>query len=142
MSDHRPTARDYPLAETAPDRVTGSRGRTLDELTLQRALSGEIGMEDLRITAGALRAQADVARSVARDALAENFERAAEMTRLPQDEIMAIYELLRPGRARSRDDLAAAAARLRTEFDAPRLAAFVDEAAGLYQKRGLFRTRY
>ncbi len=103
---------------------------------------GEIDMEDLRITAGALRAQADVARSVARDTLAENFERAAEMTRLPQQEIMTIYELLRPGRARSRDELAATAERLRTAFDAPRLAAFVDEAAGLYQKRGLFRTRY
>ncbi len=142
MTGNRPTAQDYPLAEKAPHRIAGSRGKTLDALTLQATLDGEIDMEDLRITAGALRAQADVARSVARDTLAENFERAAEMTRLPQQEIMTIYELLRPGRARSRDELATAAERLRTAFDAPRLAAFVDEAAELYQKRGLFRTRY
>ena len=64
------------------------------------------------------------------------------MTRLPQDHIMHIYELLRPGRAKSKVELLNAADRLRTEFEAPLLAAFVEEASELYDKRGLFRTRY
>lgn len=142
MTDRLFTARDYPVAETAPDRVTGQRGRTLNELTMEAVLKGEIGMEDLRITEEALMRQAAIARSVERSALASNFERAAEMTRLPQDEIMAIYELLRPGRAASQQELTEAAARLRNTYDAPRLAAFVEVAAALYGRRSLYRTRY
>ena len=81
-------------------------------------------------------------RSVGRSALAGNFERAAEMTQLPQNEVMQIYELLRPGRAESKDSLLAVAQRLRREFDAPLLADFIAEAAEFYEKRGLFQKRY
>lgn len=142
MTDKPLSADDYPTAEKQPDRVAGSRGKTLDDLSLDAAVGGDLNMEDLRITPEALQRQAEIARSVGRAALAGNFERAAEMTRLPQDEIMRIYELLRPGRARSRSELLEAADALETEFDAPLLASFVKEAADLYEKRGLFRTRY
>ena len=142
MTGRSLTAKDYPTAEKLPDDVRGQRGRSLDDLTLDAALSGEVGMEDLRITPEALLRQAEIARDVGRAALAANFERAAEMTRLPQDEIMRIYELLRPGRAKSAADLHEAAERLREEFSAPRLAAFLEEAATRYENRGLFRTRY
>ena len=75
-------------------------------------MSGEIEMADLRITPEALLRQAQIARSVGRAALAENFERAAEMTALPQEKIMQIYELLRPGRAPDAEALQSAAAEL------------------------------
>ena len=55
---------------------------------------------------------------------------------------MEVYELLRPGRARKRADLEAAASRLRQEFGAERMAAFVEEAAEVYDRRGLFTFRY
>ena len=64
------------------------------------------------------------------------------MTQLPQNEVMQIYELLRPGRAESKDSLLAVAQRLRREFDAPLLADFIAEAAEFYEKRGLFQKRY
>ena len=99
-------------------------------------------MEDLRITPEALIRQAQIARSAGRTALAGNFDRAAEMTLLPQDVVMEIYELLRPGRAMSKSDLIGMADRLRLEFGAPLLAKFVEEAAAHYEARGLFRTRY
>lgn len=142
MNEKPLTARDYPTAETMSDRVSGHRGKTLDALTLDAAMSGELAMEDLRITPEALLRQAQIARSVGRAALAENFERAAEMTRLSQDETMQVYELLRPGRAKSRSELMDVAQRLRSEHDAPKLADFIEEAAALYERRGLFRTRY
>lgn len=142
MSDWPLTADDYPVAEKTPERVTGQRGKPLDALTLEAAIAGDLEMEDLRITPQALRQQGQIARSVGRAALAENFERAAEMTALPQEEIMQVYELLRPGRAERRQALLDAAARLRAEYDAPLLAAFVEEAAEVYERRGLFRTRY
>lgn len=135
-------ATDYPLAETRPERMLGHRGKPLDNLTLDAVIDGDVGMEDLRITPQALLQQAQIAKSVGRTALAGNFERAAEMTGIPQAEIMEIYELLRPGRAGSRQELHDAAQRIRSHHNADLLAAFIEEAAAFYDKRGLFRKRY
>jgi len=136
---HRPA---YPLAETAPEGVAGARGKTLDALTIEAVATGELGVEDIRITPQTLARQAEIARATDRAALAANFERAAEMTRVPQDEIMRIYELLRPGRAGSTEALLSEADRLETAFDAPLLAAFVRQAAEQYERRDLHRRRY
>ena len=43
--------------------------------------------------------QAEVAAAHENPQLAENLRRAAELTRLPDDEVLAIYEALRPGRS-------------------------------------------
>lgn len=142
MKEPEFSAADYPTAEQCPDQVRGQRGKSLEALTLEAAMAGELEMADLRITPEALLRQAQIARSVGRAALAANFERAAEMTALPQERIMQIYELLRPGRARGPEELHSAAAELRTEWGAPALAAFLEEAAELYARRGLFRVRY
>ena len=136
------TANDYPIAETQPEEVIGNRGKPLSSLTMESVINGDVSMEDLRITPKALEQQADIATSVGRSALAGNLKRAAEMTRLPQSEVMAIYELLRPGRAVSKDSLLDEAHRLRNEQDASLLADFIEEAARFYEKRGLFRKRY
>jgi propanediol dehydratase small subunit len=142
MADKSFTASDYPIAETQPDEVIGNRGKPLSSLTMDAVLNGDVTMEDLRITPRALEQQAQISKSVGRSTLAGNFERAAEMAQLPQDEVMAVYELLRPGRAASKDNLLDVAQRLRDEQDAPLLADFVEEAARFYEKRGLFRKRY
>ncbi len=142
MSDTPLTAKDYPTAETRPDKVTGARGKPLSALTMDAVIQGEVGMEDLRITPQALLQQAQISRSAGRSALAANLERAAEMTRLPQAEIMEIYELLRPGRTASKDKLVDAAHKVRTEYDAQQLADFIEEAARMYEMRGLFRKRF
>lgn len=133
---------DYPLAETQPDAVTGPRGKTLSEVTLDAVLDGSVTMEDLRITPGALRAQAEIARDAGRPTLAENFERAAELVDVPQDVIMRVYELLRPGRARTRQELLDAAQLLRGRHGAHRMADFIEEAAQSYEERGLFAFRF
>ena len=136
------TAKDYPIAENRPEEVTSSRGKPLSDLTLDAVIDGRVEMEDLRITPRALVQQAQIAGSVGRGALAGNLERAAEMTRLSQEDVMEIYELLRPGRTTSKDSLLDVAQRLRNKQDAPLLADFVKEAARFYEKRGLFRKRY
>ncbi len=134
--------KDYPLAENHPDKVKGARGKKLSDITLDAVLAGDVTIEDLRITPSALAAQAAVSRAAGRPRLADNFERAAELVNVPQDVVMGIYELLRPGRAKTRDELLAAAEKLRSEFGAVRIAAFVAEAADVYEKRGLFTKRY
>jgi glycerol dehydratase small subunit/propanediol dehydratase small subunit len=133
---------DYPLAETQPEAITGPRGRRLSDITLDAVLDGSVTMEDLRITPDALKAQAEIARDAGRPTLAENFERAAELVDVPQDVIMRVYELLRPGRARDKQQLLDAARMLREDYKAIRMAAFVEEAADTYEERGLFTFRF
>lgn len=142
MTRQKLTTADYPLSEERPDLIKGKRGKGLAELTLDRLMAGEVTLDDLRITPEALKLQAEVAEAAGRPTLAENFERAAELAQVPEDVIMRIYELLRPGRARSKDDLLAAARELRDSHQARRMAAFVEEAAEVYERRGLFVRRF
>jgi len=133
---------DYPLAETQPETVLGPRGKALSEVTLAAVITGDVTMEDLRITPHALRAQAEISRAANRPTLAENFNRAGELVNVPQDFIMATYELLRPGRAKSQDVLLAAARTLRDTYHAHAMADFVEEASEVYERRGLFTHRF
>jgi propanediol dehydratase small subunit len=133
---------DYPLAEKRPDIVRTKAGKSIEDITLDGVLSDRITLEDLRITSQALRQQAEIARAAGRPTLAKNFERGAEMVDVPQDVIMRIYELLRPGRANSKDELLAAAKELRETYRATEVANFVEEAAEVYERRALFKRRY
>lgn len=136
------TTADYPLAETCPERISGKRGRTLDDITLAAVLAGDVTMPDLQITAQTLHGQAAIAADAGRPTLALNFARAAELVDVPQDLIMSTYELLRPGRARTRQDLLDRATLLREVHSAPAIADFIDEAAEIYERRGLFTRRF
>ncbi len=136
------TVTDYPLAENRPDLVKTARGKALQELTLDAVMAGEVTLEDLRITPQALLDQARVATLAGRPTLGRNFERAAELIAVPQDYLLKVYELLRPGRAKTKADLLEAAKTLRDAYKAEKMAAFVEEAAEVYEKRGLFTFRF
>ena len=85
-----------------------------------------------------LHAQAHTARAAGFTQLAENFERAAELTAVPAADLLRMYELLRPGRS-SHEELLAVADELEQRHGARINAAFVREAAAVYLERGLFR---
>ena len=136
------TIADYPLAEKRPDLVAGRRGKQLGAVTLDAVVDGEINLDDLSITSDALLMQAEIARAAGRETLAQNFERASELVGVPQDVIMRTYELLRPGRASSKDEILFAAKDLEERFGATRMAAFLAEAASVYEQRGLFSRRF
>jgi propanediol dehydratase small subunit len=136
------TIADYPLAETRSAEVKGKRGKSLDDISLDAVIAGDVTMEDLRITPNALADQAEIARAANRPTLALNFERAAELVEVPQDFIMASYELLRPGRAKSKQQLLDAADAFRRTYKAPRIAEFFEEAADIYERRGLYTYRF
>jgi len=121
-------APEYPLAEKQPGRLKTPSGLPFEEITLEAVLAGRVGMEDLRVTAEALELQAEIARRAGRRRLAENLARAAELTRLPEERILAIYQALRPGRS-SREQLHALAAELERDCRAVRTAALLREAA-------------
>lgn len=136
------TKYDYPLAETRPETIRGQRGKPLSGITLDAVLAGDVTMEDLGITPAALQMQAEIARSAGRSTLALNFERAAELVAVPQEFIMEVYELLRPGRAGSKQRLRDVATTIRDSYGAEHIARFIEEAAETYEERGLFTPRF
>ncbi len=126
---------DYPLGSRRPDLVTTPGGTALEGITLAAARDGELSAADLRATAATLARQAEVARAAGRTQLADNLERAAELTAVPDEELLGIYTALRPGRS-TVAELEACAGRL-DGHGAAKTAAFVREAAAAYRERGL-----
>jgi propanediol dehydratase small subunit len=110
-------------------------GRPVSGLTLDAIRRGEISLPDLRIHPETLEHQASVARAYGNPQLAENLRRAAELTLLPDDEVLAIYEALRPHRC-TPGQLTTLAGSL-AERGLPRCAALLTEAAEIYARRGL-----
>ena len=110
-------------------------GRDSGELDLDRLSADELGSDDVRIHPDTLRAQAEIARTHANPQLAANFARAAELALLPEVEVLALYEALRPHRATA-DELEARADQLE-QVPAPLCAQLVREAAAVYARRGL-----
>jgi propanediol dehydratase small subunit len=142
MGERPLSVADYPLAEKRPELIEGRRGKRLDDITLEALVAGDVGLEDLRITPAALKLQGEIARAGGRPMLAKNFERAAELVEVPQDVLMQVYELLRPGRAKDTAPLLDAARMLRDTYGATTMARFVEEAAEVYERRGIFTRRY
>ncbi|GII29987.1 diol dehydratase small subunit [Planotetraspora mira] len=127
---------DYPLASRRPELIRTPTGKRLDEITMRAVLDGEVVAEDLRIAAETLRLQARIADSVGRPQLGQNFRRAAEMTALPDEEVLRIYNALRPG-ASTKQELAGIAEELERDHSATLCARLIREAAEVYERRGI-----
>ena len=132
----------YPIGEKQPDRVRTRNGHSLRDLTLDNLLGGQVAASDFGITAEGLRLQATIAERAGRLNLAQNLRRGAELVEIPDNVLLDVYELLRPGRAQSADDLRAAANELRDTYDAKETASLLEEAALVYERRGIFQRRF
>jgi propanediol dehydratase small subunit len=113
-------------------------GRKLNELRIEDVLQGELSAEDFRISAETLCSQAQSALDAGYSQLAENLLRAAEMTNISNEEVLKIYDKLRPGRA-TYPEMKTIADRLESDLNAPLTASFIREAAEVYLKRGIVR---
>lgn len=130
----------YPLSRSKGDELSAGSGRRLSDVTPEAALAGLLDEQDLQIDGKTLAAQATIAEDAGFPQLAENLRRAAELTRVPNEELLEMYEALRPGRS-STAELETLARRLDDVFAAPITAAFVREASEVYQRRNLLRRR-
>ncbi|MEV5303490.1 MULTISPECIES: diol dehydratase small subunit [Amycolatopsis] len=128
--------RDYPLAARRPELLKTPTGKRLDELTMAAVLAGEVAPEDLRIAPETLRLQAQIAERVGRPQLAQNFRRAAELTALPDELVLSIYNSLRP-RASTKEQLGEIADELESKYSATLCAQLVREAADVYERRDI-----
>jgi propanediol dehydratase small subunit len=126
---------NYPLIDQA-DELRAVSGRPLSEVTLD-ALE-ELSIADVQISPATLRAQAEIARQAGFRQLAVNLTRAAELTAVPNAELLRMYEMLRPQRA-SHAELLALADELERGYAAVENARMVREAAEVYRARGLLK---
>lgn len=117
------TAADYPLLEKHPEVVRTPTGKPMEAITMEAVRSGAITGEDLRISRDMLLCQADVAESAGKKQMAENLRRAAEMTAVPDDKVIEMYDLLRPNRA-TKAQLEQMAATLENDYGAAMCAAW------------------
>jgi propanediol dehydratase small subunit len=125
-----------PSKEIERTTIRTQSGRTLDELNMEAVLAGRLTTDDFRISAETLRQQADAAEMAGYGQLAENLRRAAELSRISNEQVFEIYDKLRPGRA-TYEELVTLADQLERELDAPQIAGLVREAAEVYRERGL-----
>ncbi len=134
----KPTHAAYPLMATVGDDLTSSGGRRLAEVTLDAVAADALAADDIQVSAATLAAQADIAEQAGYRALAQNLRRAAELTAVPNEELLKMYEQVRPGRS-TYIELVRLADRLEQQFAAPITAEFVREAAQVYRNRNLLR---
>lgn len=129
---------DYPLAEKRPELVKTATGKSLADITLEAVVSGAIKAEEIRITPQTLEYQAQIGESIGRPQFARNLRRAAEMTTVPDERILQMYNALRPNRS-TKAELLAIADELENKYGAKVCAAFIREAADVYERRGVLK---
>ncbi len=138
MSDEKERAFRFPLGQHHSDEIATKSGRPLSELDLQRVLGGDLSPDDVSISDKTLEMQAEFARQAGYHEVAENLARAAEMARMPNDQILEIYEALRPGRS-TYYQLLSLSQQIISMYGAEHTGAYVREAAEAYRDTGLLK---
>lgn len=129
---------DFPLYEKHQADIKTSTGKKMKEFTIEAVLNGQLTSEDCRISAEILEAHAQIEDSAGNCQIAETLRKSAEMTRIPDERIMEIYNTLRP-RCSTKEALILIAEELDNKYNAPRNAAFVRDAIKVYEKRNMFK---
>lgn len=128
----------YPLIEKHPEVIRSKTGKKLEDITIDNIMNGEIGIDDVSISKETLILQAEIARQAGRIQLAENFIRAAELISIPDDEILEMYNKLRPHRS-TEEELIELSNKLETKYDAKVCAEFVRGTLEVYKKRDILK---
>lgn len=108
------------------------------DITLENLRLGKLTAEDLTIRRATLLHQAEKADAEGYPQLARNFRRAAELTSLPNDVLLAAYEKLRPYRA-SYFELLSLSQEIAARYDAPETGEYIRQAAEAYRDKGLLK---
>lgn len=126
---------DYPLIAKRKDLIKTNTGKGIDDINIINVIDGTIKPEDIKITPEVLLYQAEIAESVGRYQFARNLRRAAELTVVPDERVLQIYNALRPYRS-TKQELLDIADELENKYKALVNAKLVREAAEVYEMRG------
>jgi len=119
--------------------VRSATDKSLGDLTLEKAVAGEIAFDDFKTRPETLEYQAQIAESAGRPHLAANLRRAGEMTRIPDARVLEMYNALRPYRS-TKQEMLDLAKELESQYQAPVCAALVREATATYEKNGRLKS--
>lgn len=136
--ESRLTVKDYPLGSKRPEIIKSPRGNAFKDLTLDAVMQGKATFEDFCITPEALLMQAQIAEAAGREQLASNLRRASELTKIPDERILEIYNAMRPHRS-TKEELLGIASDLEEKYGAKACANFIREAADVYERRKMLR---
>ncbi|MFP4697834.1 MAG: diol dehydratase small subunit [Eubacteriales bacterium] len=129
----------YPLKEKQSHIIKSKSGKKLDDINIKAIMADEINADDIKISKEVLILQAEVARQAGKIQLAKNFIRSAELIEIPDDEILQMYNMLRPYRS-TEAELKDLSDKLRNTYKASMCADFVLETLRVYIKRDLLKT--
>ena len=130
------TQEDYPMLQKHGDIIQTPTGKRVSDITLENVLNQSVDIKDVRISSEMLHAQAQIAESAGKKQIGENLKRAAELTQVPDDIIIKMYEMLRPNRS-TKVQLDELTQTLLNQYHAPMCAQLVREAAAVYEKRNI-----
>ena len=128
----------YPLSKFETGSLKAKSGKAFAEVTYEQLIAGGIQPDDLKTHEETLRRQAEVAYGAGKKQFGDNLMRAAEMVSIPDEEVLEIYNLLRPNRT-DKQTLLDTAKRMREMYGADNIAALIEEAAAVYGKRGILK---
>jgi propanediol dehydratase small subunit len=124
----------YPLSQNAAETLKSKSGKSFSEITFDGVIEGGVTHDDFKTDPKTLLMQADIAEKAGKKQFADNLRRAAELTNVPDNEVLAIYDKLRPNRA-TKEELLQIAGNLRQNYNANITAALIVETANIYEKR-------
>lgn len=125
-------ASDYPLYKKHPEKVNSPTGKTLQDINLKNVLNRKVTPQDFRITPKTLKMQGEIAKNAGRPAIQNNLQRASELTNVPDDRLLEMYNALRPYRS-TKQELLDIASELQDKYKAPICANWFKEAAENYE---------
>ena len=128
----------FPLGQHHREDIKTKSGRPLTELTLDNVQARLVDPQDVSIHADTLAQQAEFARTAGFDQVADNLARAAEMTCIPNDELLGLYEALRPGRS-TYYQLLSLSQQINSMYGAELTGNYIREAAEAYRDTGLLK---
>ena len=127
----------YPLSKSNVD-IRSKSGKSIDQITIDEVINGRVTGEDIKISKETLKLQGKIARQEGRTQLGENFERASELVDIPDEELLIIYNMLRPNRS-TREELLNKAWEIREKYNAIACSNLIIDAVNVYSKRGILK---
>lgn len=127
----------YPLSKSDID-IKSKSGKSIDQITIDEVINGRVTGEDIKISKETLRLQGEIARQEGRTQLGENFERASELVDIPDEELLIIYNMLRPNRS-TKEKLLNKAKEIRDKYNAIACSNLIMDAVNVYSKRGILK---
>ncbi|MEG2290993.1 MAG: diol dehydratase small subunit [Clostridium sp.] len=128
---------NYPLSKSSLD-IKSKSGKGLDDITIDEVIKGNITGEDIKISKETLKLQGDIAKSEGRKELGENFTRASELVDIPDEELLNIYNMLRPNRS-SEEELLKKAEEIKVKYGAVNCSNLILDSVKVYKKRGILK---